>query len=127
MGEKQMHTKGPWSVGGILKDTGDIQICDPTGKLVIGYATNAASFAEMLNGAMRRGRFDSDDAHTQTANAALIAAAPSLLAALRDAAPHVCSLVCPSTGRTEDGPIPHSDLCKSITEALALASPHGKE
>lgn len=42
----------------------------------------------------------------------------SLADLLEKAQEHVCSADCPSTGRVGT-PIPHNELCKSITQALA--------
>lgn len=116
MSGERKHTKGPWSVGGILQDTGDIQIVDPTGRLVIGYATNAASFGELLTGAMRRGTFSSDDAGTQQANARLFAAAPTLAGALQELADAV------DEEQTSDADMPsHTDTVYRLERAVEAA------
>lgn len=65
---KHKHTPGPWSVHGIVQNTGSISIC--AGQLGIADVTNAVSAADLV-----RGR----EPKAQMANAKLIAAAPLLL------------------------------------------------
>lgn len=73
-------TPGPWAVSGVAQETGNISVGCPDQRIVIADVTNAASFGDMLSGAMRRGGggFEQGDCHTQFANARLIAAAPDL-------------------------------------------------
>jgi len=78
------HTPGPWEVTSISIETGNVSVGSRDLRIVIADVTNAASFGDMLAGAMSRsgGSFDPSDARTQFANARLIAAAPDMLAAL---------------------------------------------
>jgi len=64
--------------------TGNVSVGMKEHRIVIAEVTNAASFGDMLTGAMMRGGggFDANDCHTQHANARLIAAAPELLDAV---------------------------------------------
>lgn len=75
------HTKGPWQITSISQDTGNIGVGCKEQRILIADVTNAASFGDMIAGAMRRGggSFANADCHTQMANAMLIAAAPDLL------------------------------------------------
>ena len=75
------HTKGPWEVTSISMENGNVNVGSRDLRIVIAQVTNAASFGDMLQGAMNRGGggFEQDDCHTQYANARLIAAAPDLL------------------------------------------------
>jgi len=80
------HTPGPWRINGILQNTGSLTIGAPEQRIVIADVHNAASFGDFI-GAALRGRRDfgaPDTATTQLANANLIAAAPDLLAALKE-------------------------------------------
>lgn len=63
--------------------TGNVSVGMKEHRIVIAEVTNAASFGDMLAGAMKRGGggFEQSDCHTQFANARLIAAAPDLLEA----------------------------------------------
>ncbi len=84
---KRRHTPGPWSQKGISMDDGSISIGPDDLRIVICYVTNAASFGDFVSSALagRRDFGAPDTAHTQHANARLIAAAPDLYAALLDA------------------------------------------
>ena len=84
------HPPGPWTVSGISMNDGSISIGAEKYRIVIACVTNAASFGDMLVGAIKRaergkddGRFYPSDAKTQFANARLIAASPDLLAACK--------------------------------------------
>ena len=74
------HTPGPWAVTGVSMTTGNVSVGMKEHRIVIAEVTNAASFGDMLAGAMKRGGggFQQNDCHTQFANARLIAAAPDL-------------------------------------------------
>ena len=79
------HTPGPWAITGVSMDTGNVSVGQKDQRIVIADVTNAASFGDMIAGAMRRGGggFEQGDCDTQHANAQLIASAPDLLAALK--------------------------------------------
>ena len=78
------HTPGPWDVTGVSPQNGNVTVGQRELRIVIADVTNAASFGDMLAGAMKRGggQLRQSDASTQFANARLIAAAPDMLAAL---------------------------------------------
>ena len=82
-------TPGPWAIGGISIETGSISIRAEHLRIVIADVTNAASFGEMIKGAIRRGDggFHQDDCRTQFSNAGLLAmsrdAIPRLIAEIR--------------------------------------------
>ncbi len=57
-------------------------------------------------------------AHAPADIAALLADNQRLREALEKAAPHVCENLCPSKWRTADGPPPHHETCRQITDAL---------
>lgn len=75
------HTPGPWVANSISMENGDIGVGAPDLRIVIAHVHNAASFGDMIAGALKRGggRVRENDCHTQFANARLIAAAPDLL------------------------------------------------
>lgn len=79
------YTKGPWAVTSVSMTTGNVGVGRKDLRILIAEVTNAASFGDMLAGAMRRGGggFDQSDCKTQFANAGLIAAAPDLVEALQ--------------------------------------------
>jgi hypothetical protein len=79
------HTPGPWEITGISQDTGSISVGQRDLRIVIADVTNAASFGDMIAGAMSRGggSLRQLDASTQFANAHLIAASPDLLTVAR--------------------------------------------
>lgn len=69
------HTPGPWTVHGVVQNTGSISIC--AGQLGIADVTNAVSVIDQVLGKPPK---------AQMANAQLIAAAPNMLADLIEAA-----------------------------------------
>lgn len=84
MSTEPKFTTGPWRVTGISQETGNISVGQRDLRIVIADVTNAASFGDMVAGAMARGggSFRQSDATTQFANAHLISAAPTLFHAL---------------------------------------------
>ncbi len=78
------HTPGPWVITGVSMTTGNISVGMKEHRIVRADVTNAASFGDMLAGAMRRGggSFKQSDCNTQLANAYLIAAAPDMADAI---------------------------------------------
>lgn len=79
-------TPGPWAISGLSMNDGSISIGQAELRIVIAYATNAASFGDFVSAAIR-GRRDfgaPDTAATQWANAHLITAAPDLYEALEE-------------------------------------------
>lgn len=127
MGERT-HTPGPWAVTGISMSTGSISVGQRDQRIVIADVTNAASFGDMLGGAMRRGggKFDQADCSTQHANARLIAAAPDMFEALKAARQFIANGVELGFIRMPDAgtPDPAHDTLPVIEAALAKASPH---
>jgi hypothetical protein len=79
------HTPGPWSFDTIAMETGDYGVSQRDLRISICHVHNAASFGDFVAGALKRGggKFEQRDAHTQIANALLIAAAPDLLRELK--------------------------------------------
>lgn len=63
---------------------------------------------------------DVEDWEEVMANARLIAKAPALLSALKDARKDTCSLHCPSVKKTGN-PWTHSAKCDAYTELIATA------
>lgn len=80
------HTPGPWSVRGVSQESGSISVGSEALRIVIADVTNAASFGEIVTESLRRGTTlgAAGAAHTQWANAYLIAAAPDLAKALHE-------------------------------------------
>ncbi len=79
------HTPGPWTFDTISMETGDYGVSQRDLRISICHVHNAASFGDFITGALKRGggRFEQSDAHTQMANALLIAAAPEMLDRLK--------------------------------------------
>lgn len=107
------HTPGPWQVIGISQDDGSISIGQPEYRIVIAYATNAASFGDFINGAMKRGgvKFAQSDAHTQFANARLIAAGPDMLKAHQENSRLLKLVIHDLQGRVEAGKMAALQIC----------------
>lgn len=81
------HTPGPWIISGVSINDGSISVSYAEYRIVIAQVTNAASFGDFVSAAIK-GRRDfgaPDTAATQWANARLIASAPDMLAALKEA------------------------------------------
>ena len=117
------HTPGPWAVTSVSMNTGNISVGHRDLRIVIAEVTNAASFGDMMAGAMKRGGggFEQDDCHTQLANARLIAAAPDLLEALQ----HLSSVYEHIWVKMSDGEMA---IVKGAWEAaeLAIAKAEGR-
>lgn len=79
------HTPGPWVVTGVSMTTGNVSVGAKDQRIIIADVTNAASFGDMVAGAMKRGSagFHPSDCDTQFANAQLIATAPDMAEALK--------------------------------------------
>jgi hypothetical protein len=86
-------TPGPWVFSGI-RENGDFSISAEKLPVVVCDVHNAASLGDFVSEALKRGTFGSPDAaHTQTANARLIAAAPELYDALEEATAMLRTLI----------------------------------
>lgn len=101
------HTPGPWHYSETASKHGTQLVYDTSGKLVADAGRVHGRLVDVMQ-----------------ANALLIAAAPELLEALKLAAPHVCSVLCPSTKKTGTE-WTHVETCKAITAALAKAEGNG--
>lgn len=124
-GEK--HTPGPWAVTGISQDTGNISVGQRDLRIVIADVTNAASFGDMLAGAMARGggSFRQSDASTQFANARLIAAAPEMFDALKLAQSALAMMIEPNSIEKTTLPVAFAQATEAEAAARAALSKAG--
>lgn len=115
-------TPGEWAVTGISMDTGNISVGQRDLRIVLAEVTNAASFAEMLTGAMRRGGggFSQSDCKSQHANARHIAlCSPDNIRALLS---HIAALSADLASAKEalERLVPASKLLAANAEGCAI-------